>query len=108
MEFYHYIDMEGLERFIKPKTSLYSLIMLSKARCNLLNLTMFDESKFFETSVLDLPRHLVNRPVDFEGDTYMQYQLAPILLDGQTFDYTDHFQPLTYGFEVDTKDFAMK
>lgn len=99
------IEMDGLERFIKPKTNLYSLVMLSKAREQGLDLVFVDERKFFDNAMLRIRGDMLNGQGPFEGAWYIEFQLSPVLLHGQTFEFVDYSESMGYGFMLNTMNF---
>jgi hypothetical protein len=96
-------DMEGLKRFVKPETNYYALVMLSKARADGLDLNFVDDEKFFKNSDLIIEGQVLDKQSYIEGALYTEYQLSPILIDGYSFIYTDHFLPTVFGYSFDIK-----
>jgi hypothetical protein len=100
------IDMDGLERFIKPETNLYSLVMLSKAREQGLDLVFVDTDKFFDNAMLRIRGDMLNGQGPFEGAWYIEFQLSSVLIGGQTFEFIDHSESMGFGFMLDTMNFG--
>jgi hypothetical protein len=99
------IDLDGLERFVRPETNLYSLILLSKAREQGLDIVFVDKEKFFNVSVLDFRPTVLETGPD-EGSRYVQFELAPLLHDGYTFTYNDYAESMGVGFVLNTMNFG--
>lgn len=91
-------DMDGLEHFIKPETNIYSLIMLSKAREQGLDPVFVDKSKFFDNAMFRIQGNMLNGQGPFEGAWYIEFQLSPVLLHGQTFEFVDYSESMGFGF----------
>jgi hypothetical protein len=97
-QFLFAFDFSGLETFIVPEKNLYSLVMLSKAREQGLDIVFVDKSKFFDNAMLRIQGNMLNGQGPFEGAWYIEFQLSPVLLHGQTFEFVDYSESMGYGF----------
>jgi hypothetical protein len=98
-------DFSGLETFIVPETNLYSLVMLSKAREQGLDTVFVDQSKFFDNAMLQIRGDMLNGQGPFEGAWYIEFQLSPVLLRGQTFEFVDYSESMGFGFMLNAMNF---
>lgn len=96
------IDLSGLERYVKPETNVLSLVMLSKARGQGLDVVFVNDDKFFDGSFNHIKGTLLNGTGPFEGAWYIEFELAPVLLHDQTFSLIDHSESVGYGVMIDT------
>lgn len=99
------IDMNGLAKYVKPETDILSLVMLSKARNQGLDVVFIDDDKFFDGSFNKLVGELLNGTGPFDGAWYIEFELAPILLHGQTFSLIDHSESMGCGVALDATNF---
>jgi len=97
-QFLFAFDFSGLETFIVPETNLYSLVMLSKAREQGLDIVFVDKSRFFDNAMLRIQGNMLNGQGLFEGAWYIEFQLSPVLLHGQTFEFVDYSESMGFGF----------
>lgn len=105
-EFFHEINTVGLERFIKPETNLYSLVLLSQARAQGLDLVFVDEWKFFNNSVLDIVYERLDQRSADEGFWDIKFELSSILHDGYTFAFVDYLESMGYGYRLSAMNFG--
>ncbi|MCX2451109.1 hypothetical protein OQX61_07475 [Pedobacter sp. PLR] len=96
------INVEGLDKYVKPETNILSWVMLSKARNQGLDVVFVDDDKFFDGSFNRIKGTLLNGTEPFEGAWYIEFELAPVLLHGQTFSLIDHSESMGYGVMIDT------
>lgn len=96
------IEVDGLEKYVRPDTDLLSLVMLAKARNQGLDVVFVDDDKFFDGSFKRIKGELLNGTGPFDGAWYIEFELAPVLLHGLTFSLRDHSEPMGYGVTIDT------
>lgn len=96
------VDMNGLERYMRPETNILSLVMLSKAGNQGLDVVFVDDEKFFDESFNQIKGTLLNGTGPFEGAWYIEFELTSVLLHGQAFSLIDHSESMGYGVMIDT------
>jgi len=96
------VDVSGLDKYVKPETDILSLVMLAKARNQGLDVVFVDDDRFFDGSFKRIKGELLNGTGPFDGAWYIEYELAPVLLHGQTFSLRDHSESMGYGVTIDT------
>jgi hypothetical protein len=96
------IEVDGLEKYVRPDTDLLSLVMLAKARNQGLDVVFVDDDKFFDGSLKRIEGELLNGTGPFDEAWYIEYELAPVLLHSQTFSLRDHSESMGYGVTIDT------
>jgi len=100
-EFFN-VDVRGLYKYVKAETDILSLVMLAKARNQGLDVVFVDDDKFFDGSFKRIKGELLNGTGPFDGAWYIEFELAPVLLHGQTFSLVDHSESMGYGVTIDT------
>jgi hypothetical protein len=103
-EFYD-VNVAGLNKYVKPETDLLSLIMLSKARNQGLDIVFVDDEKFFNRSFQQISGDLLDGTGPFDGAWYIEFKLAPVLLHGKSFSLMDHSESMGFGVMIDTAKF---
>lgn len=99
------VDVEGLDKYVKPETNILSLVMLAKARNQGLDTVFVDDEKFFDRSFNRISGDLLDGTGPFEGAWYIEFELAPVLLHGKTFSLRDHSESMGFGVMIDTGNF---
>lgn len=96
------IDVMGLDKYVKPETDILSLIMLSKARNQGLDIVFVDDDKFFDGSFKRIVGELLNGTGPFEGAFYIEFELSPVLLHGKNFSLIDHSESMGFGVNLES------
>jgi hypothetical protein len=96
------IEMDGLEKYVTPETDILSLVMLSKAKNQGLDVAFVDDDKFFDGSFTRIKGEMLNGTGPFDGAWYIEFELESVLLHGHTFSLRDHSESMGYGVNIDT------
>lgn len=100
--FFTGIEMDGLEKYVTPKTDILSLVMLSKAKNQGLDVAFVNDDKFFDSTFTRIKGEMLNGTGPFDGAWYIEFELTPVLLHGHTFSLRDHSESMGFGVTIDT------
>lgn len=88
--FFNHLTFEGLEKFIVPETDLLSLVMLSAAYQQGLDIGLVDKVKFFNGSFKWISGERNDEQENIEGTRIYEYQLSPVLLHDAQFSLKEY------------------